>query len=350
MLKRTYLVLSLVATLAISGALVLGSAARADVQKDKEKAEKDKQKDEKDKQKEWTSENSFELLSDAHSLAQFGGSSSYLGVYLEEVTSDRAKELKLSEERGAVVMKVVEGSPADKAGIKENDVITSFNGRRVDTVRELQRLLGETPAGRNVQFEVMRNGSHQTISATMTKRSSQLGVWRQGLFDEEAMKRNQRMLEDSMKRSQEMSKLTEKSLTFPKDFGNFNFVSPHNHMFYRGSRLGIAVESMTDQLAEYFGVKGGHGVLVAEVKENSAAAKAGLKAGDVIIAIDGQKVDGVGALLEATNKKEEGTVTLTIVRNRSEQSITLTLEKAERRPLQTRPRTRVIARTDRASV
>jgi C-terminal processing protease CtpA/Prc len=349
MLKRTYLVLSLVATLSIGCALVLGSAVLADGQKDKEKAEKDKQKEEKEKQKEQTTEHAFELLSDAHNLSVFGGSSSYLGVYLEEVTSDRAKELRLSEERGAVVMKVVEGSPAEKAGMKENDVITSFNGRRVDTVRELQRLLGETPAGRNVQFEIIRNGAHQTISATMTKRSPQVGVWRQGLFDEEALKRNQRMAEESFKHSQDMAKLSERSLN--RDFGNFNFVSPHSFMFYRGSRLGIAVESMTDQLAEYFGVKGGHGVLVAEVKENSAAAKAGLKAGDVIIAIDGQKVDDIQKLLEATNKKEEGTVTLTIVRNRSEQSITLTLEKAERRPLQApRPRTRVIARTASASL
>jgi C-terminal processing protease CtpA/Prc len=331
MLKRGYLVLSLVATLSICGALALGSATFADEQKDKEKAEQDKQKE-------------SELFPEyASALSGFGASSSYLGVYLEEVTSDRAKELKLAEERGAVVMKVVEGSPAQKAGLKENDVITSFNGRRVDTVRELQRLLGETPAGRNVQFEVIRGGSHQTISATVTKRSPQLGIWRQGLFDEEAMKRSQKQMEESLKRSQDVFKLQKGANAF-KDFGNFNFVTPGNFMFYRGSRLGIAVESLTDQLAEYFGVKGGHGVLVAEVKENSAAAKAGLKAGDVITAIDGQKVDDVSALLEATSKKEEGTVTLTIVRNRSEQSITLTLEKPERRSLRTpRRRARVIA-------
>jgi serine protease Do len=334
MLKRNYLVLSLVATLSISGALFLGSAALADEQKDKEKAEQDKQK-EKEKETLFFSEY-------ATALSGFGGSSSYLGVYLEEVTPERAKELKLAEERGAVVMKVVEGSPADKAGLKENDVITSFNGRRVDTVRELQRLLSETPAGRNVQFEVIRGGSQQTISATVTKRSPQVGVWRQGLLDEEAMKRSQRQTEELLKHSEGLKAF--------RNFGDFNFVAPGAFAFYRGSRLGIGVESLTDQLAEFFGVKGGHGVLVAEVKQDSAAAKAGLKAGDVITAIDGQKVDDVGALLEATSKKEEGAVTLTIVRNRTEQTITLTLEKPEQRRSFQTPRTRARVLTRGVSV
>ena len=101
---------------------------------------------------------------------------SYLGVYLEEVTPERAKELGLKEERGALVMKVVEGSPAEKAGLKENDTIVSFNGRRVNSVREMQRMLGETPVGRNVTIEIVRGGNQQTISATLSKRSSDFAL------------------------------------------------------------------------------------------------------------------------------------------------------------------------------
>src|SRR5262249_50421994 len=100
------------------------------------------------------------------------GEGGYLGVYLEEVTPDRVKDLNLTEERGAIIMKVVQGSPAEKAGLKENDVIVSFNGRRVESVRELQRLLSETPANRNVSVEVIRGGNHQTLSATLSKRSN----------------------------------------------------------------------------------------------------------------------------------------------------------------------------------
>jgi membrane-associated protease RseP (regulator of RpoE activity) len=329
MLKRSYLALSLFGALGLVTAMAFGSASLADDQKDKgqqaEKQKEDKQK-EKEKEAEKASQRAFEL-------SNVTGSESYLGVYLEEVTSDRARELKLSDERGAIVMKVVEGSPAEKAGLKENDVIVSFNGRRVDTVRELQRLLAETPAGRNVQFETIRAGGHHTIQATLTRRTPEVG-W--GHFDNSLFRGKLAQNEETLlKRNQDALRLYEKSRDWGKlsqGFGDFNFVAPGGFMYYRGSRLGIGVEALTDQLAEFFGVKSGHAVLVTEVTENSAAAKAGLKAGDVITAVDGQTIDGVPALLQAISRKQEGTIALTIVRNRSEQTITVTVEKSETRP------------------
>src|SRR5215471_12309342 len=104
------------------------------------------------------------------SVIQFNLDGSYLGVFVDEVTTDRMKELGLSQERGAVIMKVVKDSPAEKAGLKENDVILSFNGRPVDSVREFERLLGDTPAGRTVTLEISRGGNRQSLSATVTKR------------------------------------------------------------------------------------------------------------------------------------------------------------------------------------
>ena len=343
MLKRSYLGLSLFGILGMGTALALGSASLADDQKDKDKdkaeqAEKQKEDKQREKELEKASQSVFQL-------SNVIGSESYLGVYLEEVTADRARELKLSDERGAIVMKVVEGSPAEKAGLKENDVIVSFNGRRVDTVRELQRLLAETPVGRNVQFETIRGGGHHTIQATLTKRSPEFG-WAH--FDDSLLRKNLAQNEETLwKRNQDAMKLYEKSLeragkTF-KGYGDFNFVAPGRFMYYRGSRLGIGVEALTDQLAEFFGVKSGHAVLVTEVTENSAAAKAGLKAGDVITAVDGQTIDGVSALLQAISKKQEGAIALTIVRNRNEQTITVTVEKSEIRPFKLlRPGTRVL--------
>ena len=339
MLRRSYLGLSLFGILGIVTALSLSSASLADDQKDKEKDKADqaeKQKKE-DKQKEG------ELLSQrAFELSNVTGSESYLGVYLEEVTADRARELKLSDERGAIVMKVVEGSPAEKAGLKENDVIVSFNGRRVDTVRELQRLLAETPAGRNVQFETIRGGGNHTVQATLTRRSPEVG-WAH--FDDSLLRKNLTQNQESLlKRNQDTLRLYERSLERAgKSYGDFNFVAPGKFMYFRGSKLGIGVETLTDQLAEFFGVKSGHAVLVTEVTENSAAAKAGLKAGDVITAVDGQTIGGVSELLQAISKKQEGTIAITIVRNRSEQTITVPVEKSETRPFRLlRPGTRVL--------
>jgi S1-C subfamily serine protease len=306
MVKRYYLVISLVAALGLSIGYVEVAAGQKDKQKDKS--------DLKGKEKTGVGSTVF-------SFPLNMGEGAYLGVYLEEVTPDRAKELGLREERGAVVMKIVEGGPADKAGIKENDVIVSFNGRRVDSVRELQRLLSETPAGRSVSVEVVRGGNLQTFSATLSKRTSELFLlrpdgsldshkWGEDLFD--------RNLEEQFKKG------------LP-DFGTFNFSFPRAFGTFRGARLGVTVETLGDQLAEYFGVKGRQGLLVSEVIENTPASRAGLKAGDVIVAVDNTPVESLNTLVKALDNKDEGPINLSIVRNRSEQTITVTLEKRETR-------------------
>lgn len=278
------------------------------------------------------------------------GEGGYLGVYLEEVTPDRMKELRLKEERGAMVMKVVADSPAEKSGLKENDVIVSFNGRRVDSVRELQRLLSETPPDRSVQIEVIRAGSRQTLATTLAKHSFQsFKPFGPGL-DEKFTKQN----EEAMKRAEEALKRSEGALkeykgkldALPRDFGDFAFVNPGEFAFFGGTRLGISAESLTAQLGEFFGVQDGKGVLVAAVADNSSAAKAGIKAGDVIIAVDNEKVDSVRALVKALSAKTEGTVAVKLVRNHAEQTINVTLEKRE----QPTPRRRAFSYTRRSSI
>src|SRR5437868_3296602 len=252
----------------------------------------------------------------------FNADSSYLGVFLEEVSSERAKELRLSEERGAIVMKVVEGSPAEKAGLKENDVIVGFNGRQVDSVRELQRLMSDTPAGRTVNIDVIRGGARQTVSATMTKHE-----WRQRGLQSDAYRK-------------EALKGVEKSLKeFQKNKDQFKFATPPSFNFdyapFLGApRLGVTADNLTEQLGEYFGVKDGHGVLVSGVTENTPAAKAGLKAGDVIVGVDGENVQDVSALRQALQKKDDGALKVKVVRDRHEHTLTVNLEK--RTPAKTR--------------
>lgn len=321
MLKRFYLLLSLVAVIGLTVAVTNTSANQ-----------KEKQKEKTEKEKKWAS--SEDGARQFFMLPQVAGEGSYLGVYLEEVTADRMKELGLTEERGAIVMKVVEGSPAAKAGLKENDVIVSFNGQRVDSMIALRRVLSETPADRNVQLEVIRGGNRQTIAATLSKKANAfeqrelIGHLPQG---EDA----QKFAEDFLKQQQQFGKGLPLGKDLP-DFGNFSFVNPGDFTVFRGGRLGISAESLTEQLAEYFGVKDGRGVLVSQVNENSVASKAGLKAGDVIVAIDDEKVDNVNALVGNLWKKEEGSVALKIIRNHVEQTITVTLEKRQNPPV--RPR------------
>ena len=339
MLRRISLITLLTVALG-AGVVAAGSAVQKDKAKTKDQIESKEQKD-KDKSVLDSSPGLFALELGA-------GEGGYLGVYLEEVTPDRAKELNLKEERGAIVMKVVTDSPADKSGLKENDVIVSFNGRRVDSVRELQRLLNETPADRSVQIEVIRAGSRQTLATTLAKRSLQSFKMLGPGFDEKFTKQN----EEAMKRAQESFKKSEEAFkqekwdTLPRDFGDFTFVNPGEFSFFGGTRLGISAESLTDQLAEFFGVKDGKGVLVAAVEENGSAAKAGIKAGDVIIGVDNEKVDSVRALVKAFSSKTEGAVAVKIIRNRVEQTINVSIEKRE----PTTPRRRAVASTRRSTI
>lgn len=333
-MKRKYWSLSLVVALAVGTAFAQSADGQKDKNKEKMKAEEKFKADKKD-------------LSESYMFPLRGGEGSYLGVFLEEVTAERMKELGLSEERGAIVMKVVADSPAEKAGLKENDVIVAFNGRPVESVRELQRMLGDIPAGRNVTLGVRRGGAQQTVSATLGKRESQMDFFR-GSFnlDADAMKRYQ----DALKELEKGRKLTDEELKKLREsygvdkgfgnFGNYNFFFPGSRGSFRGTRIGITAEPLTTQLADYFGVKGG-GVLVTEVHADWPASKAGLKAGDVITAIDNQKVDNIDTLVTVLMEKGEGTITLNIIRDRNPQTINVTIEKrGVERPAPRAPRRR----------
>jgi PDZ domain-containing secreted protein len=98
----------------------------------------------------------------------------------------------------------------------------------------------------------------------------------------------------------------------------------HVLAFGNSRRIGVSTTTSTKQLADYFGIADGKGVLVTSVAEDGAAAKAGIKAGDVITAVDGEKVEDSGDLARGINKKKDGDVTLTVVRNKSQRNVTLT--------------------------
>src|SRR5438034_7572748 len=98
-----------------------------------------------------------------------GEDASWLGVELHEVTGETAKELKLPAERGVVVGSIVPDSPAAKAGLKENDVVTEINGQRVEGALQFRRMIREIPSGRTVQLTVWRDGQAQTVSVTLGK-------------------------------------------------------------------------------------------------------------------------------------------------------------------------------------
>jgi len=230
-----------------------------------------------------------------------GKETSCLGIGAVDIDSDRAKALNLKEERGAEVSRVNDGGTADKAGIKVGDVILQYNGTPVEGKDQLQRLIRETPVGRHATIVVWRNGASQTIAATVgTCRGTVLetpgGEW----FPEVATPRIAPMPE---------------------------FDLPRFQMSWQNPMLGIYGESLSEegQLADFFGVK--EGVLVKSVVKNSAAERAGVKAGDVIVKIDETKVTSsseITSALRALHGKRSFTVT--VIRNKKETPLTVTME------------------------
>ncbi|HET7840954.1 MAG TPA: PDZ domain-containing protein [Terriglobia bacterium] len=226
----------------------------------------------------------------------------WLGVTVSDVNSEKAKELKLSGEYGAIVEDVSDNSPAAKAGLKKGDVILQFAGEKVRSTAEFRRLVHETPAGRSVPIQVWRNGSTQALTATIAEAPEQ--NW----FSEFQMPHV------------EIPNVHVPDVHVP----NFDF----NFVIAGGPRLGISGDDLTSQLAGYFGVKEGKGVLVREVKDGTPAQKAGLRAGDVIVKAGDEEVASVNDLRQALakNPNEKRQVTLTIVRDRKEQTLNVELE------------------------
>lgn len=235
-----------------------------------------------------------------------------LGVQIADVDKDKATELNLSGQYGALVSNVEEDSAAEKAGIKENDVIVSFDGERIRSAAHLVRMVQETPAGRTVSVQVNRGGQTTTLSVELEDSSSV------AIFNNSIVRRRVRITPPRVR-------VTPRIRVNPK-LELFSVLAGR-------PVLGISGSDLTEQLAEHFGVKQGRGVLIREVTAGSAAEKAGLKAGDVIVKVGAEEVESVSDLREALAEEtgEDGEVTLTIVRNRAEQVVKAKLEKPKRR-------------------
>ena len=235
------------------------------------------------------------------------GSGSYLGVFIREVTSEDVERLELAEERGALVTDVPDEGPAAEAGIEADDVIVSWNGSRVESAAQLRRVVSETPAGRSVEVGYVRDGRQRTASVEVADRRPALARFAEPTpMAPEARQR----LEESM------GELRERFRARPGD--------GHGYVFMRGGRLGVGIQSLTDQLAEYFRAPDG-GVLVTSVRDDSPAQAAGLRAGDVIVRVGDEEVEDPGDLMSEISRAEAGDVELRIVRDGREQSVRVTL-------------------------
>jgi serine protease Do len=245
----------------------------------------------------------------AHAAGIAVQSAPYLGVSVMDVDGARAKTLKLKEERGAEITQTDPSGPAAKAGVKVGDVVLEFNGQQVQDSAQLQRLVRETAPGHEAKLSVWRNGAPQAIAATIESR-------------------HMAMIGGEPWFAVEVPPMPAMPAIPPMPpMPSFDFEIPRIQTIMQNSVLGIAGEPLGDeqQFAEFFGVK--DGVLVKEVASNSAAERAGIKAGDVIVKVGDTRVGSLRELTTALRiARSRGSYTVTVVRSKKEMPVTVTSE------------------------
>lgn len=168
----------------------------------------------------------------------------FLGVYIQDVSSDVAKWLDLKDGKGALVSQVQKGSPAEKAGLKEGDVIIEFNGIPVEDAGSFKARVASTKPGTRVKLVVIRDGERKELEVEVGKRPAEESVKVEG---------------DTIS----------------------------------SSNLGIVGQTLTPDLAKEFGYEGQKGVIITEVEPGSPADMAGLKSGDLIMEVNRKPVNNV---------------------------------------------------------
>jgi len=286
-----------------------------------------------------------------------GGGGPRLGVQIRDIEKDELAKLKLTSMNGVAVVEVTKDSAAERGGVKANDVIVQFDSENVRSTQQLTRLVRESVAGRTVKMAVMRDGKRIELDVTPTVPAAQFDV----LVNRDEIRRNVerdlQALQDQLREYRyERRAPTPGRPTGPQppelleryrlwalpneteeNLRRFNEELPRSldRLLSPGrARLGVGVQDLTPDLAAYFGVS--TGVLVSSVDADRPAAKAGLKAGDVITAIDGKAVKSPGELVDQLAGKQ-GEVTISLTRDKKALSLKAALD-----PPRTPPRRRVI--------
>jgi membrane-associated protease RseP (regulator of RpoE activity) len=225
---------------------------------------------------------------------------SYLGVDIRSVTPGRVAALKLKEARGVEITMVDRDAPAGKAGLKEHDVILSFNGRSVQNSEELRKLIHETPPGQTVELGISRDGQPMTLKAELADRRKAMMAHPGALV------------------------IPRMNIHIPAmDLPRIAVLQ-----YYR--RSGVMVENLTPQLGEVFGVKNGDGVLVRSVDKDSAGEAAGIRAGDVIVRVGAESVSDTADWNRLMRQQKSGPVQLGIVRDKRQQTLSITIPEPGR--------------------
>lgn len=201
----------------------------------------------------------------------------WLGISVQEITPDIAQAMKLGNVKGVLISQVFEGDPADKAGIKAGDIVTSINGREIASVHDLMMRVAALPVGKKVKVKLLRDGKSYEVDVVVGRRPDTVELDRKGKVGEE---------------------------------------------------LGIVVQEITPEIARILGVSEIEGVFVKSVKKGSPAEEAGIKVRDIITEVNRIPVRGIQDFNEALKKTaEDGIMLLKIKRGDISRFVTVRRSK-----------------------
>lgn len=240
------------------------------------------------------------------------GDQGRLGVRVEDLTPRLKEKKKISIDQGAYVSEVVEDSPAEKAGIEEGDVIVKFGDRSIDDAGDLIRAVGRAKSNEEVSIQLHRKGSSKNVTAKLERRPG-FYSYRFGDDDDNT------------------------DFDFDMDFDIEPPGTPHapfapRHPFHFRMLTtravgGLELQKLNKQLAQYFEVPDGRGLLVTEVEDGSEGEKAGFRAGDVITKVNGSTVRDLDDVVEEMRESEQTEVPIDLYRKGK--PMTLRLTKSE---------------------
>lgn len=237
------------------------------------------------------------------------GRGSEIGVSIRDVERAEADRQHLAG--GAFVEEVRPDTPAAKAGLKPSDIIVEFDGERVRSARQFARLVQETAPGREIKTTIVRDGQKKELPLTPSGGRGMAPF----MYDGDRLR--ERLGDLNLR---DLPNLADRMRGF-----NFDVDLPGT---LSGRRLGVTVDELTHQLADYFGVK--DGVLVTAVTDGTAAARAGLTAGDVVTSINGSPVHTRGDLVRGVRAASSDEIAIGIVRDKKESTLKATLESPPR--------------------
>ncbi len=211
----------------------------------------------------------------------------WLGVEVQKLDESLRKALDYKGD-GLLVKEVYDESPASKGGISAGDIITHFKGKEIEDLEDFVDMVGDTDPGTKAEVTVLRKGKKKNLEVTISEREAP------GFLGD-----------------------------FGKTYKDFKIKMVSSRLC-----LGVRIEDLSEELGEYFDTK--DGALVMSVVEESPAAKAGIKAGDVIKEIDGSKIEEADDVPEALeNRKDGDVVKVKLVRKGRENSFDVTLKGCE---------------------